>query len=139
MAADSSKSQEDNASDSSFPNERTEKTDDVQSDQVLTLSIHEKSFPQTGSGKLSSDREVGTSETTGNHELSNAKDHDEVMMNGEVGIPQTRGVANKVGGKDMSINNGKKSFAFGPRGLDNGSLKVKYLILLWLIERFLEH
>lgn len=124
MAADSSKSQEDNASDSNFPNERTEKTDDVQSDHVLTLAIHEKSFPQTGSSKLSSDREVGTSEPIGNHELSNAKDLDEVMMNGEVGTPQTRGVANKVGGKDTSVNNGKKSFSFGPRGLDNGPLKV---------------
>ncbi|KAJ1389657.1 Serine-threonine/tyrosine-protein kinase, catalytic domain [Sesbania bispinosa] len=127
VAADSSKSHEDNASDSNAPNERTEKADDVPSDQVLTLAIREKSFLQTGSSKLSSNREMDSSEPTGNHEISNAKDLHEVMMNGEVGSPQSRGMASKVVGKDSSINNGNKSFAFGPRGQDNGSLKINNL------------
>ncbi|KAK7312226.1 hypothetical protein VNO77_35940 [Canavalia gladiata] len=124
VAADSSKSHEDNASDSNFSNERTEKADDVPSDQVLTLAIREKSLLQTGSGKLSPNKEVVSSEPMGNHEISNAKDRHEVMMNGEVGPPQSKGMANKVGGKDSSVNNGNKSFAFGPRGQDNGSLKA---------------
>ncbi|RDY10347.1 MAP3K epsilon protein kinase 1, partial [Mucuna pruriens] len=124
VAADSSKSHEDNASDSNFPNERTEQADDVPSDQVLTLAIREKSFLQTGSSKLSSNREVVSSEPTGNDEISNAKDPHEAMMNGEVGSPRSRGVASKVGGKDSSVNNGNKSFAFGPRGQDNGSFKA---------------
>ncbi|KAL5055322.1 hypothetical protein RYX36_036004 [Vicia faba] len=123
-AADSSRSQEESASDSNFPNERTDKADDFISDEVFTLAIHEKSFQQTGSGKLSHDGEVGSSEPTGNHEISNAKELHEVTMNGEVGSPQSRGVANKVGVKDSSINNGKKSFAFGPRGLDKGPTKA---------------
>ncbi|CAI8617214.1 unnamed protein product [Vicia faba] len=123
-AADSSRSQEESASDSNFPNERTDKADDFISDEVFTLAIHEKSFQQTGSGKLSRDGEVGSSEPTGNHEISNAKELHEVTMNGEVGSPQSRGVANKVGVKDSSINNGKKSFAFGPRGLDKGPTKA---------------
>ncbi|CAJ1933825.1 unnamed protein product [Sphenostylis stenocarpa] len=118
------KSHEDSASDPNFPNERTEKADDVPSDQVLTLAIREKSFHQTGSSEPSPNREVGNSDTTGNHEISNDKDLHEVMMNGEVGSPQSRRMASKVGGKDSSINNGNKSFAFGPRGQDNGSLKA---------------
>lgn len=125
MAANSSKPHEDNDSDSNFPNEKTERADDVPSDQVLTLAIHEKSVLLTGSGELSSNREVVSSDPTGNHEISNAKDLHEVSMNGEVGLPQSRGMANKAGGKYNSINNGNKSFAFGPRG---GSLKVKYFI-----------
>lgn len=124
MAADNCKSPEDNSSDSNFPNERTEKVDDVP-----TLAIREKSFLQTGSSKLSSNREVVSSEPTGNHEISNAKDLHEVMMNGEVGSPQSRGTASKVGGKDSSVNNGNKSFAFGPRAQDNGPLKVFHIFI----------
>ncbi|KAL5168942.1 MAP3K epsilon protein kinase 1 [Glycine soja] len=100
-----------------------EKADDAPSDQVLTLAIHEKSFLQAGSSKLTSNREVVNSESTGNHEISNAKDLHEVVMNGECGSPQSRGMTSKVGGKDSSVNNGNKSFAFGPRGQDNGPLK----------------
>ncbi|KAK7341329.1 hypothetical protein VNO80_24255 [Phaseolus coccineus] len=120
-AAHGSKSHEDNAS---VPNERTEKADHVPSDQVLTLAIREKSFLQTGSSKLSPNREGGNSEPIGDHEISNAKDLHEVMMNGEVGSPQSRVMASKTEGKDSSVNNGNKSFAFGPRGQDNGSLKA---------------
>ncbi|KAL5168945.1 MAP3K epsilon protein kinase 1 [Glycine soja] len=94
MAADGSKAHEDNAADSNFSNEQTEKADDAPSDQ-----------------------------STGNHEISNAKDLHEVVMNGECGSPQSRGMTSKVGGKDSSVNNGNKSFAFGPRGQDNGPLK----------------
>ncbi|KAL2329130.1 hypothetical protein Fmac_022557 [Flemingia macrophylla] len=124
VAADSSKSPEDNASDSNFPNKRNEKADGVPSDQVLTLAIHEKSFLQTDSSNLSSSREVVSSDPTGNHEISNAKDLHDVTMNGEVGSPKSRVTASKVGGKENSVNNGNKSFAFGPRGQDNGSLKA---------------
>lgn len=144
MAADGSKSQEDNAS-ANFLYKRTVKTGDVPSDQVLTLVISEKSFLQTDPSKLSSNREVVSTEPTGDHEISdakdlpeptgdheisNAKDLHEVMMNGEVGSPQSRGVTNKLGGKDNSISNGNKSFAFGPTGQNNGFLKVKYFIFL---------
>lgn len=112
MAADGSKAHEDNAA------------DDVPPDQVLTLAIREKSFLQAGSN-----REVVNSESTGNHEISNAKDLHEVVKNGEVGSPQSRGMANKFGGKDNSVNNGNKSFAFGPRGQDNDFLKVYHIII----------
>ncbi|WVZ03042.1 hypothetical protein V8G54_023848 [Vigna mungo] len=123
VAAQGRKSHEDNASVPNFSDERTQKEDHVPSDQVLTLAIREKSLLQTGSSNLSPNREVGNSEPTGNHEISNEGLH-EVMMNGEVGSPQSRGMASKVGGKDSSVNNGNKSFAFGPRGQDNGSLKA---------------
>ncbi|KAI4356962.1 hypothetical protein L6164_000939 [Bauhinia variegata] len=123
-AADDIKHDEDNASDSNFGNERMEKADDVLSDQVLTLAIHEKSSLQTGSTQLSSNREVASSEPTGDHVTSNNKDHGEVMMNGEVGSPNSRGIAGNLGGKGSSINNGNKSFSFGPQVQDNGSLKA---------------
>jgi len=51
------------------------------------------------------------------------------MMNGEVGSPQSRVMATKAGGKDSSVNNGNKSFAFGPRDQDNGSLKVFHVLV----------
>lgn len=121
--ANSRKSHEDNASDSNFSNERTEKEDDIPSDQVLTLAIREKSFLRTGSGNLSSSIEVVSAEPTGT-ETSNAKDLHEVIMNGEVESPQSRGKANMAVGKDSSINNRTKPFAFEPRGQDSGSLKA---------------
>ncbi|KAK7404350.1 hypothetical protein VNO78_05179 [Psophocarpus tetragonolobus] len=124
VAADSGKAHEDRASDSNVPNERTEKADDVPSDQVLTLAIREKSFLQTSSSKLSSNREVVNSESIANNEFSNAKDLHEVMVNGEVESPQSRGMASKIGGNDCSASNGNKSFVFGARGQDNGSLKA---------------
>ncbi|KEH30575.1 MAP kinase kinase kinase [Medicago truncatula] len=114
-AAESCRSQDGNASDSNFPNERTEKADDVPSDEVLTLAIHEKSVQQIGSSKPSSDGEMGSSEPTGNHEISNT----EGVINGEVGSPQSRGMTNKVGGK---------SFGFGPRGLDKGPAKAMKML-----------
>ncbi|XP_019450937.1 PREDICTED: MAP3K epsilon protein kinase 1-like isoform X2 [Lupinus angustifolius] len=120
VVADGSKSQEDNASDSNL----TLKGGDVPSDKVPTLAIHEKSFLKTGSSKFSSNREVLSSEPTGDHEISNAKDLHEITMNGEVGSLQLRGVAKNLEGKDSCINDSNKSFAFGPRGQDNGSIKA---------------
>lgn len=67
-----------------------------------------------------------SAEPTGT-ETSNAKDLHEVIMNGEVESPQSRGKANMAVGKDSSINNRTKPFAFEPRGQDSGSLKVKLL------------
>ncbi|KAL4327355.1 hypothetical protein HN51_034574 [Arachis hypogaea] len=122
VTADGSKSHEDNASDSNFLNERTEKADDVPSDQVLTLAIPETSFLQTGSSKLSSNGEVEGSGPTDDHGNSNAKDLHAVGVNGEIKSPNSRGMANKLGGKDSTNNNGNKSFAFGTRGHDNGAL-----------------
>lgn len=118
-AAESSRCQDGSASDSNFPNESTEKVDDVPSDEVPTLAIHEKSFQQIGFSKPSSDGEMGSTEPTGNHEISNTKDLHEVVMNGEVGSPQSRGMTNKVGGK---------SFAFGPRGHDKGPAKAMKML-----------
>jgi len=60
------------------------------------------------------------------------------MMNGEVGSPKSKVMASKTGGKDSSVNNGNKSFAFGPRGQDNGSLKV-FHVLISCLEHLLSH
>lgn len=115
------------ASESDFLNEKTEKHDDVFSDQVLTLAIHEKLSLQTGSNKHSSNGEVSGSEMTGDHDIPNTKDKDESMRNGEVESPESRGIDKKPGGKGSSVTNGSMSFCFGPRVQDNGSLKVKYV------------
>ncbi|CAL0304305.1 unnamed protein product [Lupinus luteus] len=120
VVADGSKSQEENASDSNL----TLKGGGVPSDKVPTVAISEKPFLKTGSGKFYSNREVLSSEPTGDHEISNAKDLHEITMNGEVGSPHLRRVAKKLEGKESSINDSNKSFAFGPRGQDNGFIKA---------------
>ncbi|OIW15673.1 hypothetical protein TanjilG_09611 [Lupinus angustifolius] len=112
VAADGSRSQEDNASDSNFLNERTENKGYFPSDhEEESLSVAVTCVQSV------------TSSTTGDNEISKAKDLHEVTMNGEVGPPQLGVVANKLGGRHSSINIGNKSFAFGPRGQDNGFIE----------------
>lgn len=123
-AAGSSKHHEDIASDSDFLNEKTENTNDVFSDHVLTLAIHEKLSLQTGPSKHCSNGEVASSDMTGDHDIPNTNGQNEVIMNGEFGSPESRGVDRKPGGKGSSVTNGSISFCFGPRGQDSGSLKV---------------
>ncbi|KAK4261942.1 hypothetical protein QN277_004873 [Acacia crassicarpa] len=126
--AGGSKHHEDVGSDSDFLNEKTEKQDDVFSDQVLTLAIHEKLSLQTGSIKPCSNGEVAITEMSADHETPNTKDHNEVIMHGEVGSPESRGIDRRPGGKGSSVTSGSISFCFGPRGQDNGSLKAMKMV-----------
>ena len=123
--AGGSKHHENVGSDSDFLNENIEKQDDVFSDQVLTLAIHEKLSLQNGSTKPGSSGEIIT-EMSANHDILISKDHSEVMVH-EVGSPESRGIDRKPGGKGSSVTSGSISFCFGPRGQENGTLKVKWV------------
>ncbi|KAE9605223.1 putative protein kinase STE-STE-Pl family [Lupinus albus] len=102
------------------------KTDDFPSDPVLTFAIHEKSSQQTGSRRLSSNsnKEVANSGHTSNLHFSNAQDHEEAMMNGEVGYPQPIGKDNFLERKQSSIKNINNPFCFRTKDRDDGSIKA---------------
>jgi hypothetical protein len=118
------------ASDANIIEERAANLDDL--DQVPTFAIHDNSSLPTGSGRQSSNKETATSEATELHEVLHTSDHDEVLMNGNVGSPESRrkSVAEKNGGKGSSIHVGNRSFGFGQRSQDNGFQKVKLHFLL---------
>jgi hypothetical protein len=118
------------ASDANIIEERAANLDDL--DQVPTFAIHDNSSLPTGSGRQSSNKETATSEATELHEVPHTSDHDEVLMNGNVGSPESRrkSVAEKNGGKGSSIHVGNRSFGFGQRSQDNGFQKVKLHFLL---------
>ncbi|XP_044493739.1 MAP3K epsilon protein kinase 1-like isoform X2 [Mangifera indica] len=121
------KSDKEHSSNGNVVEERTENLDDViQSDQVPTLAIHEKSAIQTGSGTLSSNKVVGAKEPTELQEISNSTEQEEMLISGEAGSPGTRqnNLATKHGGKGSSNNVENKSFGF-PRSQNNNLKGVK--------------
>ncbi|CAL0318536.1 unnamed protein product [Lupinus luteus] len=103
------------------------KTDDFPSDPVLPFDdIQEKSSQQAGSSRLSSNsnKEVASSGHTSNLHISNAQDHEEAAMNGEVGYPQPIGKDSFLERKWSSIKNVNNPFCFGTKGRDGGSIKA---------------
>uniref|UniRef100_A0A7N2L791 MAP3K epsilon protein kinase 1 n=1 Tax=Quercus lobata TaxID=97700 RepID=A0A7N2L791_QUELO len=117
--SDMSKSDQDHASDTNNIEERAAHLED--SDQVPTFAIHEKSSLQAASGQQSSNREVATSEPTELHELPHTSAHGEVLMNGDIGSPESRKkvVTEKHGGKGSSTHVGNRSLGFGQRSQVN--------------------
>ncbi|PON41696.1 Phosphorylase kinase, gamma catalytic subunit [Parasponia andersonii] len=109
------------ASDSNLVDDRTENPEDDLSDQVPTLAIHEKSSLQNGLGKVSSNREVTTSEEAELLELPQPSSHDEVLVNGDVGSPVSKMIN---GGKASSSSNTTRPFGFGQRNQDTSFQKV---------------
>lgn len=114
-----SKSDKDAALHTNVIEERVANPDDL--DQVPTFAFHEKSYLQTGS-----------SEPTVPHEVPHTSEHDEVLMNGYVGSPESRkkNVAEKHGGKGNSVRVGSRSPGFGQRSQDSSLQKVKFPFLL---------
>ncbi|KAE8669701.1 MAP3K epsilon protein kinase 1 [Hibiscus syriacus] len=86
--------------------------DDLQSDQVLTLAIHEKPSLQSSPGGLSFKNVVAALSSGQNNEISH---QDEAMMNGNVGSP-SRGKHMEKGqrGNRDQIDNENKSLVFVP-------------------------
>lgn len=117
--SDMSKSDQDHASDTNNIEERAAHLED--SDQVPTFAIHEKSSLQAASGQQSSNREEATSEPTELHELPHTSAHGEVLMNGDMGSPESRRkvVTEKHGGKGNSTHVGNRSLGFGQRSQVN--------------------
>ncbi|XP_044488879.1 MAP3K epsilon protein kinase 1-like isoform X2 [Mangifera indica] len=120
-----SKSDEEHSSNGNLVEERIENLDDViQSDQVPTLAIHEKSAIQTGSSTLSSNKVVGAKDPTELQEMSNMSDQEEMLISSEAGSPEMRqkNVATKHGGKGSSNNVENKSSGY-PRSQNNNLQK----------------
>lgn len=122
--SDMSTSDRDHASDANIIEERAANLEDL--DQVPTFAIRDNSSLPTGSGRQSSNKETATSEPTELHEVQHPSDHDEVLMNGNMGSPESRrkSVAEKHGGKGSSIHVGNRSFGFGQRSQDNSFQKA---------------
>ncbi|KAL4360472.1 hypothetical protein GQ457_04G004690 [Hibiscus cannabinus] len=98
--------------------ERVEETannldNDLLSDQVPTLAIHESLSLQSGSGRLSVKNEVVANGSAQLHDISH---QDGIMTNGDVGSPESRRNQSEKGhrGKGSSIDFEDKSFGFGP-------------------------
>ncbi|XP_022763955.1 MAP3K epsilon protein kinase 1-like isoform X4 [Durio zibethinus] len=87
--------------------------DDLPSDQVPTLAIHEKSSLHSSLGRLPVKNGVDDLGSAQLHEMSH---QDEVMLNGDVGSPESRRkhLEKRHGGKGSSIDTENKSFGFGP-------------------------
>ncbi|GKV21312.1 hypothetical protein SLEP1_g31304 [Rubroshorea leprosula] len=97
--------------------------DDPLSDQVPTLAILEKSLLQAGSYRLSAKEVLVTA--TDAIELAHPGDPDGILMNGEVGSPEsrTKPVDENLGGKGSLISVESKSSGLGPRTPDTNLRK----------------
>ncbi|XP_050230992.1 MAP3K epsilon protein kinase 1-like isoform X2 [Mercurialis annua] len=106
--------------------ERTYKLEhDVQSDQVPTLAIHEKTSLQTGSSKPSANKAVAAYASL--HGSTHLHDEDENLVNGgEAESPKARrkSVDRKHGGKGTSAHSENRAFGFSSRSQDNGLQKA---------------
>ncbi|XP_021679465.2 MAP3K epsilon protein kinase 1 isoform X2 [Hevea brasiliensis] len=105
--------------------ERTDKIeDDLQSDQVPTLAIHETTSLHIASNGQSSNKVVAACALL--HGSTHLHDQDESHINGEVASPETRkkSVDRKHGGKGSSNHVENKSFGFAPRSQDGGLQKA---------------
>ncbi|TYH86083.1 hypothetical protein ES332_D01G017500v1 [Gossypium tomentosum] len=112
-ATDRSKYDHDHSADNTPVEERTNNLDDdLLSDQVPTLAIHEKPSLQSSSGRLSV---KSVAVALGSSQLHDISHQDEATMNGDVGSPSRRKHTEKgQGGNGDQIDNENKSFAFGP-------------------------
>ncbi|TYH84993.1 hypothetical protein ES332_D02G234700v1 [Gossypium tomentosum] len=96
---------------------------DLLSDQVPTLAIHESLSLQSSSGRLSVKDVVAAHASDQLHDTSN---QDEVTINGDVGSPESRRKHTEKGhgGKGSSIDIEDASFGFGPITQDAGLQKA---------------
>ncbi|XVE92897.1 hypothetical protein REPUB_Repub01dG0143100 [Reevesia pubescens] len=121
--ADRSKYDHDHSADNNLLEGVNNLDDDLLSDQVPTLAIHEKSSLQGGSAILSVKNVMAALGPARLHEISN---QDEVMINGDVGSPESRRkhTEKTYGGKGSSIDIENKSFGFGHMSQDAGLQKA---------------
>lgn len=99
----------------------------VQSDQVPTLAIHEKSSLPTTSGILPANKDVAPPSPTDSNEVLDMGDQDEALMNGKVGSPKSRKnnvLYKKSEGKGSSTQLDNRLFGFVPRSQENSSRKA---------------
>ncbi|KAB5547998.1 hypothetical protein DKX38_011404 [Salix brachista] len=122
---DVSKSCKDNSSNDDEVEERTDKLDnDLHSDQVPTLAIHEKSSLKTSSGRLSMNKVAAACAPL--HGSTDMHDQDQALSNGDMESPDVRGknIDRRDGGKTNSTHVENESFVFATRRQDNGLQKA---------------
>ncbi|KAL1135208.1 hypothetical protein V6Z11_A12G158500 [Gossypium hirsutum] len=99
----------DHSADSNLREERINNLDDdLLSDEVPTLSIHEKSSLRSSSGRLSVKNVVATPGPAQLHEISQQDD--------DIGSPKSsqKHMEKRLVGEETSVDIGNKSFCFGP-------------------------
>lgn len=131
---DVSKSGEDNGSNSGPVEERADDAvDDVLSDQVLTLAIHERSPLHATAVGLSTGSDMAPSHSEELHEPLHKCEDGEVLVNGKMESPDSRSkniTAKNLEGNGSSIHMEHRSFGFGTKNLDYSPRKVNpYLFL----------
>ncbi|KAG5241598.1 MAP3K epsilon protein [Salix suchowensis] len=122
---DVSKSCKDNSSNDDEVEEKTDKLDnDLHSDQVPTLAIHEKSSLKTSSGRLSMNKVAVACAPL--HGSTDMHDQDQALSNGDMESPDARGknIDRRDGGKTNSTHVENESFVFATRSQDNGLQKA---------------
>uniref|UniRef100_A0A6N2MX20 non-specific serine/threonine protein kinase n=1 Tax=Salix viminalis TaxID=40686 RepID=A0A6N2MX20_SALVM len=98
---DVSKSCKDNSSNDDEVEERTDKLDnDLHSDQVPTLAIHEKSSLKTSSGRLSMNKVAAACAPL--HGSTDMHDQDQALSNGDMESPDAVKTSMNLGGNELS-------------------------------------
>lgn len=122
--ADSGKSDDDARS--NHVEERSDNPeDDISSDQVLTLAIHDKSPLQTNSDKQPNSEVANSSEL---RESSDLGPRENVLTNGEQALPDSRrkGIVGRKGdGKGSAVHVDQSSSSSAPRSQDCSPQRVK--------------
>ncbi|XP_058181067.1 MAP3K epsilon protein kinase 1-like isoform X1 [Rhododendron vialii] len=125
---DVGKSGEDNGSNSGPVEERADDAvDDVLSDQVLTLAIHERSPLHATAVGLSTGSDMAPSHSEELHEPLHKCEDGEVLVNGKMESPNSRSkniTAKNLEGNGSSIHMEHRSFGFGTKNLDYSPRKA---------------
>ncbi|XAR64021.1 Non-specific serine/threonine protein kinase [Bertholletia excelsa] len=125
--ADVGKSGKENGSSNKFVEERADNvSDDILSDQVPTLAIHEKS-PLFTAVNLSIDNDVVPSHSEDLHEHPHIGNGEEVLLNSKMGSTDLRGkniTSKNLEGNGSSVHFEPKSFGFGTKNQDYSPRKA---------------
>lgn len=125
------RSEKDQSSASDIGEERADSEDDIMSDQVPTLSIHDnKSSLQSSTCSVSSDAK-GTSQ--------DGKSEHDGNLETEASEGRRNASATKQVGKECSIPVQQKSHSFGPKGEDRGLRKVSCVVASFLSWHFVRY
>ncbi|KAJ6929589.1 MAP3K epsilon protein kinase 1-like [Populus alba x Populus x berolinensis] len=122
---DVSKSDKNTSSDGDVVEERIDKLeDDLHSDQVPTLAIHENSSLKTSPGRLSTNKVAAASPLL--HGSMPSHYQDEILTIDDLESPDARGknIERRNGGKTSSAHVENGSFGFATRNQDNGLRKA---------------
>ncbi|GAB4850651.1 hypothetical protein Ancab_029962 [Ancistrocladus abbreviatus] len=107
--------------------EEPETSEDVPSDRVPTLTIHEKPPSESGPSQVSADHNTGRSCLEEHHDHAHELDSDEVVMNcklGSLGLRKKDAAKEEHERNHNAIHKLNSLFSFGPRSQDVSRQKV---------------